>query len=211
MELPIENTKKKVFVIGLQRTGTTSLGEALDRSGYSVCGAVGSWWPEIGDNYEQIASILVEKYDAFQDNPWPLVYKNMYYRYPDSKFILSTRDSHSWASSMRSYFEIGFSPFEKWFFNSVSINQLSNDQLITFFENHESKVKSFFAKTKSNFLEFKIGVHGWEELSKFLHFIPPNERFPCVNTKNSCAQVWPLSTKQPDEMELRNQLGLKPL
>ncbi len=38
---------------------------------------------------------LVAQYDAFQDNPWPIIYKGLDVKYPDSKFILMLRDPDS--------------------------------------------------------------------------------------------------------------------
>lgn len=62
----------KIFGLGFQKTGTKSLGAALDILGYRVCGPVGAKDPDIAKNVRPLIHSLVPLYDAFQDNPWPL-------------------------------------------------------------------------------------------------------------------------------------------
>ena len=83
----------KIFVIGFHKTGTKSLASALKKLGYRVTGPNGIEDPDIADNVYSMAYTLVEQYDAFQDNPWPIIYKEIDKRYPESKFILTLRDS----------------------------------------------------------------------------------------------------------------------
>lgn len=59
----------KIFCIGFQKTGTKSLGAALDRLGCRVCGSVGAKDPDIAKNVLSLIPSLVPWYDAFQDNP----------------------------------------------------------------------------------------------------------------------------------------------
>ena len=71
--------KTKVFCIGFHKPGTTSLGAALANLGYRVAGAAGISDPNIEKNVLPMAYDLVEKYDAFQDNPWPIIFKAVSY------------------------------------------------------------------------------------------------------------------------------------
>ena len=49
---------------------------------------------------------LSARFDAFQDNPWPLVYRKMDALYPGSKFVLTVRDPDRWvASAVRDFAE----------------------------------------------------------------------------------------------------------
>jgi hypothetical protein len=103
-------TNPKVFVIGLSKTGTTSLGDAFEILNYSRSG-----WSDIYSRYLTHQATLPdpnlrpvvsmsEKYQTFEDLPWslPQVYTNMSITYPDSKFILSLRRSEKvWLESMR--------------------------------------------------------------------------------------------------------------
>ena len=81
----------KVFCIGFHKTGTTSLKMALKILGYRVTGPNGRHDKNIGRNVEALARRIVPKFDAFQDNPWPIIYRFLDKEYPGSKFILTVR------------------------------------------------------------------------------------------------------------------------
>lgn len=204
--------RTKVFVIGLQRTGTTSLGAALEQLGYCVCGAVGNWWPEIGEQIDNLAHRVAPHYDAFQDNPWPMVYRAMANEYPDSKYILTTRETASWIDSMRYYFEDGFSPFERWYYGTWSIAELTDKQLEKRLLHHQDLVIRFFMPQPERLLFFHLGRDGWRKLSNFLNCEMPNELFPHLNRNGKeKGTAVPLLYPQPDEARLRNDLGLSPI
>ena len=76
----------KIFVIGFNKTGTTSINRLLQL-----------------ENIKSIHSItpvlkIINKYDAFTDGTH-LNFKEYYKRYPDSVFILNTRSIYSWILS----------------------------------------------------------------------------------------------------------------
>ena len=66
----------KVFCIGSNKTGTTSLTKALQIFGYSVCPehlmfSINSkhFYNQSIGNYNELFK-LVDEYDAFEDRPW---------------------------------------------------------------------------------------------------------------------------------------------
>ena len=79
----------KVFGIGFHKTGTSSLGTALEVLGYRVCSAKMYLVKQLEKNNVEPALELAEQYDAFQDFPWPLIFKEPDEQYPNSKFILT--------------------------------------------------------------------------------------------------------------------------
>ncbi|KAK3079928.1 hypothetical protein LTS18_003570 [Coniosporium uncinatum] len=103
---PPTNLRPKVFVIGLSKTGTTSIGDALALLGYRRLG-----WKDVlsrhlvhawrnGDMDRLFAQTL--HYDAFEDLPWAVVYPEMAKWFSDAKFILSLRtDEAKQLKSMR--------------------------------------------------------------------------------------------------------------
>jgi hypothetical protein len=95
---------KKAFGIGFHITGTSSLATALAMLGYRVTGGFGVDDPNIEKNVYRIAGKLVQRYDAFQDNPWTVLYKFLDKIYPQSKFILTIRDTRSWLNSIVKHF-----------------------------------------------------------------------------------------------------------
>ncbi len=101
--------KTKVFCVGMFKTGTTSMGRALDMLGYTT--KHGPWWTDgiLVDNWyerpeewlkyhEQIRS-EAEQYDAFEDYPWMYLHKECDEWFPGSKFILMERDAEQVAES----------------------------------------------------------------------------------------------------------------
>jgi len=63
----------KVFGIGFQKTGTTSLAKALTTLGNRVTGPKGVNDPDTAAVVRLVAWKLAEEYDAFQDNLWPIL------------------------------------------------------------------------------------------------------------------------------------------
>ena len=110
--------KRKVFVIGLSRTGTTSLNHALNMLGYNAhhsCLPMCSIKRQGQEKrrgrgkehriHDEIYNVqLVSKYsdalDALTDIPVALTYQELAQRYPDSLFILSQRNPQMWGKAM---------------------------------------------------------------------------------------------------------------
>ena len=97
-------SKPKVFGIGFQKTGTTTLGVIFDRLGYRTAsyhqfrhfaGRDSVSMQEI----ETEALRLAQEYDAAKDTPWPLLYQSLDRAFPGSKFIHVTRDPDAWITS----------------------------------------------------------------------------------------------------------------
>lgn len=90
---------KKVFCIGLNKTGTTSLEKALKELGFKV--GKQSIAEELSiEVFEGIYDNIfkyIDKYNAFQDLPFSVgdFYKVLYKQYPEAKFILSLRDDEN--------------------------------------------------------------------------------------------------------------------
>jgi hypothetical protein len=83
--------QSKVFGIGFHKTGTTSLARALTYLGYRFTGPNGLAKPNIAKDVYQMAYSLATEFDPFQDNPWPLLYRELDERFPCSKFVLTIR------------------------------------------------------------------------------------------------------------------------
>jgi hypothetical protein len=106
--------KPKVFCIGFPKTGTSSMGVALKKLGYKVTGPNGVNDPDICEHALSMALELAEQYDAFQDDPWPQLYREMDEHYPRSKFILTLRDPNSWIASQIRHFGVKDVPLRRW-------------------------------------------------------------------------------------------------
>lgn len=100
--------RPKVFCIGRNKTGTTSIMTYFEKSGYVVGNQNKA--EELTDRYyfngdfEEIIKYCYSA-DAFQDVPfsYPDTYKYLEKEFPDAKFILTIRDSESWYNSLVSF------------------------------------------------------------------------------------------------------------
>lgn len=98
------SAKPKVFGIGFQKTGTTSLGTIFDTLGYRVASyhdfrdfatQAEVDWAEVTARALEIAAGV----DAAKDTPWPLLYRELDTAFPGSKFIHVTREPEAWIRS----------------------------------------------------------------------------------------------------------------
>lgn len=173
--------KTKVFCIGFHKTGTTSLEVALGALGYRVTGPNGHLDPDIEKNALTVAYDLVEQYDAFQDNPWPILYKELDAKYPGSKFILTLRDSQSWIRSQVKYFGRRETPMRNWIYG-VGNPEGNEAVYVERFEAHNREVLDYFRDRSDDLLVMDLAKgDGWEKLCPFLNLTVPVTPFPHTN------------------------------
>lgn len=115
----VDMGRPKIFNIGFHKTGTTSLTEFVREQGLNVLHDVQYSMAELGlgnqlqgaEGDGQVADFdvlidemrimaLVDRYDYFSDNPWPLLYRRLDRLYPGSLFILSRRKVDAWMGSL---------------------------------------------------------------------------------------------------------------
>jgi len=176
--------KTKVFCVGLHKTGTTSFLKALTDEGYKVATYFGVNNPHIQEDALIQGLKLSEKYDAFQDDPWYMLYERLDEKYPGSKFVLTTRDSEKWFKSCVKYFGSESNAVREWFYGTGYDSPLGNKKRwIQRKEQHESDVREYFSNRSNDFLEIDITKgEGWEVLGPFLGLSKTSGLFPRVNT-----------------------------
>jgi hypothetical protein len=142
--------RRKIFCIGLSRTGTTTFNAVMTRLGFlarSGPSGLGLALYEL-DRFDDICAII-DKYDCLCDLPYPLLYEKLAARYPDSLFVLTTRSSEDkWLESLRALnlrngpteaFRIAYGCYE------VAGHE---DQLRDFYRGHNESARQFFAGSK---------------------------------------------------------------
>lgn len=173
--------KSKVFCIGFHKTGTTSLEKALELLGYRVTGSFGTRDPNIADKVHDMADELVARYDAFQDNPWPVLYRDMDEKYPGSKFILTMRSPESWISSQVRDFGLRETPMRQWIYG-VGCPEGNEDVYVARYERHNREVLEYFRERPDDLLILDLPRgDGWPELCAFLGEPAPDKPFPHAN------------------------------
>lgn len=192
----IPRYKPKVFVVGLNKTGTTSLGDALWTLGYKRLG-----WKDIlsrklfhdwySGNLRHLIG-LSRTYDAFEDLPWSFMYEEMAEMYPDAKFILSVRSSEEkwWRSIYVHVNRNGWIGHELLYGSQFASNDTKED-FLSVYRNHNEAVREYFSDQPGRLLELRIddGLR-WEELCQFLGKIEvPMQSFPKSNPKDKWSNV----------------------
>lgn len=172
---------EKVFCIGFHKTGTTSIKKALKILGYRVTGPNGVKDPDIEKKVVLLADELIEQYDAFQDNPWPIIYKQLDPKYPGNKFILLLRDPEAWIKSQVRHFGRNETPMRKWIYG-VGCPEGNEEVYLKRFENHNKEVIEYFKDRPEDLLIMDLSKgDGWEKLCPFLNKDIPVHSFPHAN------------------------------
>ncbi|KAF8587165.1 hypothetical protein K439DRAFT_862684 [Ramaria rubella] len=106
------DNKPKVICLGLGRTGTSSLRDALEIIGFGPCYHMSvvfredcedmATWCKVGEGNATMEDIrsLLDPYGSILDYPAAIYGQELYAAYPDAKYILTTRDPAKWAKSM---------------------------------------------------------------------------------------------------------------
>jgi hypothetical protein len=184
--------RTKVFCLGLSKTGTTSLGDALESLGYRRLTWSRSFsmplFHEVRRGNLAAAFAVADQYEALEDLPWPLIYRELHEHYPDAKFILTRRRSPAvWARSIHRQ-TLGkrrskFQPYRDMFGHHLFYE--NPRAFLEGYERHNREVAAYFAAAApANFLDmcFEAG-DGWEKLCGFLGLPAPATPFPHSNAR----------------------------
>jgi hypothetical protein len=192
----------KVFCIGFHKTGTTSMAAALRILGYRVKGSFGCRDPHIAGNVLRRATKLAQRFDAFQDNPWPVLYKELDARFPGSKFILTVRDPESWIASQLDHFAKRDSQMRRWVYGAGTPRGNEATYLARLLQ-HEAEVREYFAERPDDLLVMDLAMgDGWEPLCRFLGKDVPDMPFPRKNAAESRRLRWRLARSRPERVRV---------
>ena len=175
--------KPKVFCIGFHKTGTTSLELALKKLGNRVTGSFGTKDPDIANKVHEMAYAMVDNFDAFQDNPWPILYKELDKEFPGSKFILTRRPADTWIRSMVKDFALTETPMRRWIYGeNAGCPEGNEDIYVARYERHYKEVFEYFSGRPNDLLTFDLPKgDGWDKLCPFLGYDIPDQPFPHAN------------------------------
>lgn len=166
----------RVYGIGLSKTGTRSLTEALtilmSRKAYHGC--------DVG---------TIAARGAATDSPVAARYRALDELWPNSKFILTVRDEDEWIESLRKHCvanEIGQAPLAlrleylslRWHLYGFG-ERFNVDAARAGHRHHVAGVRQWFADKPDQLLELSICQgDGWESLCEFLGYPVPDKPFP---------------------------------
>lgn len=180
--------QQKVFCVGFQKTGTTSLGLALEYLGYSVCGyypfrdfAHVKHFDEMA--FRKRVFDLADTHDAFKDTPWPIFYRELDERYPGSKFILIIRDTEKWIMSASEDFQ-GYENSIHNYIYGVPYPLGHEDVFVDRYKRHNREVREYFSTRPDDLLTLCLdeGDVNWANICGFLGYDVPDADWPHSNT-----------------------------
>ena len=173
--------KSKVFCIGFHKTGTKSVGQALRLLGYRVVGPSGAQNPAIADQAVVMGLALATESDAFNDNPWPLLYKTLDTSFPGSRFILTVRDEDRWMQSGFTYFGTKDTPMRRRIYGAGTPRGNETAYLARYRRHNADVLDYFQGRDDLLVLDLERG-HAWRELCNFLNVAAPYQPFPHLKT-----------------------------
>lgn len=204
--------KYKVFGIGLNKTGTTSLKQAFRKLGYDHADVRGQMTHKFfRGNIEQVLDAS-EAFESFEDWPWPLMYQQVFARYGDkARYILTRRKSaEDWVESLKSH-SLDTSPS-----NNPRLKVFGHPyphgfeaEHIAYYENHLTEVKAFFALKNATHLLLELCFEegdGWPELAPFLDEEIPITAFPHANRR--AVQARDVERRRENQARIDVQLRL---
>lgn len=176
----------KLFGIGLNKTGTSTLGVCFEQLGFRLMSSRSDIMAKYLRGDKDALFTLCDAYDAFEDWPYPLAYKDLYERYGDeAKFILTLRKSpETWLRSLKKH-SLRSHPRRnsQMLAYGHSYPHGLEEQFLELYRQHTRDVVEFFA-AKNATHQLKIinweDGDGWIELCSFLEMPVPDCDFPHV-------------------------------
>lgn len=174
----------KIFGVGLNKTGTTTLNRCGELLGYRCKSCDRGLLSEVRSGRPERALRVAKDFDLFEDWPWPLIFRELDERFPGSKFILTVRrDPETWLRSLSRH-SLGTHPTGHcrklaygWHYPMGR-----EQEHIDFYERHNDDVRSYFADRPGDLLEVCWGRgDGWDQLCGFLGRDIPDVPFPHAN------------------------------
>lgn len=179
----------KVIGVGMHKTGTKSLADALRALDYRVTGPFGVDDRNIARNAPRKALEILRHHDAAQDNPWPFLYREIDRAHPGSKFILTYRDPEAWIDSVVRHFGGKSTPMREWIYG-VGDPRGNERRYVEVYNRHNEEVLDYFTGRSDAFMVMNIGEgEGWAELCSFLGTDQPARPFPHANSHRQRADA----------------------
>lgn len=170
-------SEKKIFIIGLPRTGTTSVCAAMLNLGYKVA-------------HTAYTDRAFESAKVIADTPIFCDYQHLDNAYPNAKFIYLERSLDKWLPSIQQLLlrmhnnlardDGGFNPIiKRCYLDTFAPYSLDNINSFTFLTNcyqqHFTQAKHYFHQRKEDFLSIDISANNsFEQLVKFLELEEDN-------------------------------------
>ncbi len=188
----MQQRQQKVFGVGLSKTGTSSLTEALNQLGVRSI-----HYPYDERTYNELRDgnyklSILEEYQGVIDLPVVPFYAQLDRIYPNSKFILTVREKDAWLRSCELHWRLmmgwwdNFPQFRRFheFISACVYGTLkfNCERFAYVYDTHVRNVREYFKDRPGDLLVIDIcGGEGWEKLCPFLGLPIPAAPFPHAN------------------------------
>jgi type II secretion system protein G len=177
----------KVFGLGLNKTGTTTLGKCLRHFGYRHVSCRRDLLERLrAADLEPIFKVI-DEYDSFEDWPFPLMYRELFSRYGDrARYILTTRSSpQRWLESLKSHaLRTPTDQQCRTLVYGFDYPHGHESDHLAFYDRHNANVRAFFRDQDAQHLFLDLCWErgdGWQQLCPFLSLPIPAIPFPHSN------------------------------
>lgn len=175
--------RNKVFGLGLARTGTTSMHEAM-----GVLGLVSA--PDSVPLLDGVHLDFLRAHDAFFDNPIPFRYRELDAICPESKWIVTQRPIDDWIASMAWLFGPGLARLDgptrrigdrvhRQLYGSAHFDER---RLRAIYDRHYSELAGWINGRDHVWLDIDDGI-GWAPICDLLGKPVPDVDFPHSNIR----------------------------
>lgn len=166
--------QSKIFGIGLAKTGTTTLTEALRILGYSAV-------------HYPVGLQGIEEYDAATDNPIADTFEMLDRTYPGSKFIYTVRQRDEWLRSCKTHWARFVDKREEakeLRERLYGTAEFDEELFVKAYDRHEKRVRDYFSDRPADLLVVNLcsGNNEWAPICSFLDREVPDSPFPHLNT-----------------------------
>ena len=172
-----------IIGVGFQKTGTSTLRDALRILGYKVKDtSARALIPILKNDWNKVLRML-EGFDAVEDTPWYKVYKELDQHLPNSKFILTYREPESWYKSVSRHIGDLRDAQHEWIYGrGKGLPKDHKENTLKVYTDHITEVKEYFKDRPEDLLiiDFTKGDQ-WEPICTFLGLPIPNAPFPHAN------------------------------
>ena len=205
--------ESKIFCIGFNKTGTTSVKKSFQDHGFKVGNQAKAelLLPNyIRQDYNAIISYCMY-YKAFQDIPFSYrhTYKNLDKAFPGSKFILTVRDNEDqWYNSLTRFHQNILNTksiptardlkeadyrYKGFFYDSIVTKYGTSDSdpynyniLTDYYSKHIEEVRDYFKDREQDLIIINLSDRGsYKRMCDFLNVSPLYDEFPWQNRTKS--------------------------
>jgi hypothetical protein len=173
----------KIFGIGLNKTGTKTLGICLQHLGYRHTSYNFDDLKRFNEGDFDFLFEKMRQFDSCEDWPWPLMFEFLDEKFPDGKFILTKRKTPEiWFESLCKHADCTGPKEARKITYGYEMPHQHRLHHIDFYNAHYRKVVDYF-KDKPNKLLVVCWEDGdgWQQLCRFLGKSVPDILFPHVN------------------------------